>query len=179
MTMESLNAMEETRISNWAPMAASNADTSTTFDDPDFGTQSDYVEDLYSLLSPASGHAAATHGIRAPEYMVEVSLDRYYRRLQPRDISHLKSQGCFRLPATPILAEFLRHYFMHIHPMLPILREGDFWNTGYADATSNQSQDVPLLLLQAMLFASCSVSYRRPTMLSMRTNKVSLHPKRP
>ncbi|KAH6869049.1 fungal-specific transcription factor domain-containing protein [Thelonectria olida] len=87
-----------------------------------------------------------------------------WKRLETTDgaycnVEYLESQGCFRVPTEPILDEFLQHYFLHVHPMLPILNEGDFWNDHSANAiltSTKQPPGPPLLLLQAVLFSSCA-----------------------
>ncbi|KAF4464173.1 cutinase transcription factor 1 beta [Fusarium albosuccineum] len=76
------------------------------------------------------------------------------------DFSQLDTRGCLRVPAKPILDEFIRHYFLYVHPLLPLMNEADFWEaydtprTG-AD-TNTKGTPVSLLLLQAMMFASCT-----------------------
>ncbi|KAH7131713.1 fungal-specific transcription factor domain-containing protein [Dactylonectria estremocensis] len=75
------------------------------------------------------------------------------------DPRHLHLNECFRIPAQPMLHEFFRHYFLYVHPMLPILNEGDFWDRVSLAETlgsDDQTPPVPPVLLQAMLFASCS-----------------------
>lgn len=78
------------------------------------------------------------------------------------DFNHLNSQGCLRVPAKPILDEFVRHYFLYVHPLLPLLNEADFWrayNPAQTETCSNSGgSPVSLLLLQAIMFASCTVS---------------------
>lgn len=77
--------------------------------------------------------------------------------LPPQDVNFLEQQGCLRVPTRALLDEFLQQYFLHVHPMLPLLNEGDTWDmyclqpTGYG-----QAERLSLLLLQAILFASCT-----------------------
>jgi len=47
-------------------------------------------------------------------------------KLSPQEVNFLEAQGCFRVPSRPILDEFIREYFLHMHPMLPIINEGLF-----------------------------------------------------
>ncbi|KAH7127308.1 fungal-specific transcription factor domain-containing protein [Dactylonectria macrodidyma] len=75
------------------------------------------------------------------------------------DPEHLHLNGCFHVPVQPILHNFFRHYFLYVHPMLPILNEGDFWDKISLAETLGDSTRIPVVppvLLQAMLFASCS-----------------------
>lgn len=76
-----------------------------------------------------------------------------------QDFQFLELQGCLHVPNRPILDTFIRHYFQHMHPMLPILDEGVFWDV-YAQRPLAKQTDakVSLLLFQAMLFACCNVS---------------------
>lgn len=81
-------------------------------------------------------------------------------KLSAKDINMLEGQGCLRVPTRSILDEFLQQYFRHIHPFLPMLHEGHFWslyNTGEIGKEPD-GKGISLLLLQAMLFASCTVS---------------------
>lgn len=78
----------------------------------------------------------------------------------PQDVNYLESQGCFRVPTRAVLDEFVQQYFLHVHPLLPLLNEGDFW-----DVYCQQGQfgfvpqhRISLLVFQSMLFATCNVS---------------------
>lgn len=83
-------------------------------------------------------------------------------KLSPACVHFLEAQRCFRVPISPILDAFVREYFLHVHPFLPIINEGDFWDIYRCDgggAGENTAQDqgsFPLVVLQAMLLASCS-----------------------
>ncbi|KPM43004.1 hypothetical protein AK830_g3536 [Neonectria ditissima] len=88
-------------------------------------------------------------------------LDLKTMNMKDSDVDSLESRGCLRVPVKPILDELVEHYFLHIHPMLPLLNEGDFWDN-YDRTTNDASNNEPrfsLLLLQAMLFASCTLLY--------------------
>lgn len=83
--------------------------------------------------------------------------------LGPGDAKCLIDNECFKLPQTVILAEFMKAYFLHVHPLLPLFREGDFWAIGAPETSLNTpagTQEMSLLLLQAMLFASSVVRTR-------------------
>ncbi|KAI1464078.1 fungal-specific transcription factor domain-containing protein [Daldinia caldariorum] len=76
--------------------------------------------------------------------------------IMPQDVNYLESQGCLRVPTRTILDEFVQQYFLHIHPIMPILNEGDFWDM-YCNQTSPESGDkITLVFFQALLFASCN-----------------------
>ncbi|KAF4446838.1 hypothetical protein F53441_9542 [Fusarium austroafricanum] len=83
----------------------------------------------------------------------------FLRTLNMRDcdFNHLNAQGCLRVPSKPILDEFIRHYFLYIHPLLPLLNEADFWNAyDPKPNTATPGTPVSMLLLQSMMFAACT-----------------------
>ncbi|KAH8675040.1 fungal-specific transcription factor domain-containing protein [Ilyonectria robusta] len=75
----------------------------------------------------------------------------------PQDLQFLESQCCIHVPTRPIMDELMRQYFLHLHPMLPIINEASFWNI-YSSDTGEYALDdrIPLIVLQAMLFACCN-----------------------
>ncbi|KAF4988179.1 hypothetical protein FDECE_15155 [Fusarium decemcellulare] len=75
--------------------------------------------------------------------------------IPPQDVNFLEVEGCLRVPIRPLLDDFVKQYFRHVHPVLPLLNEGDFWEL-YQGTAAAESNRVSLLLLQAMLFASCT-----------------------
>ncbi|RSL58705.1 hypothetical protein CEP54_007613 [Fusarium duplospermum] len=86
-------------------------------------------------------------------YSFVARADVFYTPVQ--DIQFLETEGCFQLPAPMILDQFLQQYFMHVHPLLPMLSELDFWDA-YSQPNPAESKTLSLLLIQSMLFASCS-----------------------
>lgn len=83
--------------------------------------------------------------------------------LAARDVNILEMQGCMRVPTRDYLKSFLNQYFRHIHPLLPIVPEGDFWARYTGEGTSEVYADgISLLLLQAMMFASSNVGNYHP-----------------
>lgn len=75
----------------------------------------------------------------------------------PDDINYLDSQGCLRVPERRFMDELIKAYFRYVHPVLPVVDESDFGSAYYQLATGRTVTHVPVLLLQAMLFASCIV----------------------
>ncbi|KAH6663978.1 fungal-specific transcription factor domain-containing protein [Plectosphaerella plurivora] len=77
--------------------------------------------------------------------------------LSARDVNVLEAECTLRVPTRDALEEFLRQYFRHVHPLLPLIHEGEFWMR-YArkDASEASGSGISLLLLQAMLFAACN-----------------------
>ena len=73
----------------------------------------------------------------------------YLNQLSHIDVKYLTEKGCLSLPSDTLLEEFFHQYFSHIHPIIPLLSEAEFWA---ADAR------IPLLLIRAILFISSPVS---------------------
>ncbi|CAG8367821.1 unnamed protein product [Penicillium salamii] len=78
------------------------------------------------------------------------------RNIPPHDFNFLDVQGCLRLPPPDVLHEFIQQYFLHVHPILPLINEGDFWDLYSDTAHGPRREFLPLLLFQAILFASCN-----------------------
>lgn len=80
-------------------------------------------------------------------------------KLLPQDVSYLELQGCLRVPKKTILDEYVKQYFLHVHPIMPLVNEGSFWEIyGSTPVEDSRSEKVSLLVFQAMLFAACAVS---------------------
>lgn len=78
-------------------------------------------------------------------------------RLLPQDASYLELQGCLRVPKKTVLDEFVKQYFLHVHPIMPLINEGDFWEAySSPPAEGSRAAKVSLLVFQAMLFAACA-----------------------
>lgn len=75
----------------------------------------------------------------------------------PNDVIQMHSEGCFDLPTHKILDQFVEQYFLHVHPLLPLLNEADFWNL-YSSRQTADWEPISLLVVQAMIFASSNVS---------------------
>lgn len=73
----------------------------------------------------------------------------FLNQLSHTDVSYLTEKGCLTLPSETVLEEFFHQYFSHIHPIIPLLSEAEFWAV---DAR------IPLLLIRAILFISSPVS---------------------
>ena len=78
-------------------------------------------------------------------------------------IQFLESQGCLHIPSACELECLIMDYFRHIHPVLPLLDEAEFWCLYKNEIpTAGDSSFISLFMLQAMLAASCPVSDRGP-----------------
>lgn len=78
------------------------------------------------------------------------------RSLGPEDVAYLASQDCLVIPTGETLDHFLEMYFLHVHPLLPMVNEGNFWKL-YCHGPCEDTDKVPLVLFQAILFAASSV----------------------
>lgn len=72
--------------------------------------------------------------------------------LSDKDLGYLTSRGVFDLPPKPVQDELVKTYFLHVHPFLPFLNEGDFWSD-YDHGLKSTS----FLVYRAILFAVCPV----------------------
>jgi hypothetical protein len=79
--------------------------------------------------------------------------------LEPDDIHYLESRGCLGVPTPDVLDDFIREYFLHVHPGLPLLDEAKFWAIYSDNKEPCDESTVSLFVFQAMLFTSCSVSH--------------------
>ncbi|KAL4789157.1 fungal-specific transcription factor domain-containing protein [Aspergillus venezuelensis] len=68
------------------------------------------------------------------------------------DLALLEQRGSLSVPVRWLLDEFVREYFLHVHPTLPIVNEANFWDA----YTNSRPEPIPLMLFQAMLFAASS-----------------------
>lgn len=78
--------------------------------------------------------------------------------IAPDDFKFLEHKGCFHIPSRPILDDFVREYFLHVHPGLPLTDEREFWELYLGDEqVIRKPKKLSLFLFRAMMFASCSV----------------------
>jgi hypothetical protein len=81
-----------------------------------------------------------------------------FSELSVEDIRFLKAQGCFQIPAMPALDRFVQQYFLHVHPLLPMIDEANFWNVFNNNSDGHgQPFKISIFTFQAMLFSCCSV----------------------
>ena len=76
--------------------------------------------------------------------------------LAPEDFKFLEFKGCFHLPTRPVLDELVREYFLHVHPMFPLIDERDFWDAYLSFGARSGQKKIPLFVFRAMLFVSSS-----------------------
>lgn len=77
------------------------------------------------------------------------------------DVNFMESQGCFRVPIRPLLDHFVKEYFLHVHPGLPVINEGVFWEMYTSkDSPLAENPRMSLFLFQAMILSSFCVSLK-------------------
>lgn len=73
------------------------------------------------------------------------------------DVDYLELQGCFLVPKREILDDLVQQYFLHVHPFLPLLHEGHFWQMYHQPRAANPpALRMSLLVFQALMFSSCN-----------------------
>ncbi|KAH6879525.1 fungal-specific transcription factor domain-containing protein [Thelonectria olida] len=76
-------------------------------------------------------------------------------QLPLEDIAYLRGCGCTQLLPKPVLDELVRAFFLHVHPIVPLLDEAAFWDL-YSGRCGIDAKKISLLVFQAILFASCN-----------------------
>ncbi|RTE72490.1 hypothetical protein BHE90_013086 [Fusarium euwallaceae] len=78
-------------------------------------------------------------------------------QLSAEETASVETRGCLHLPPRLALDEFVRHYFLFVHPTLPVLDEGRFWAL-YSWKAQKEPPHAAIspMLFHAMLFVSCS-----------------------
>ncbi|WYZ40890.1 hypothetical protein EsH8_IV_001231 [Colletotrichum jinshuiense] len=67
-----------------------------------------------------------------------------------------------------MLDDFVEQYYLHIHPLIPLIDEGEFWDMYSQTEREGASDDkMSLLLFQTMLFSSCTLLYDMDTESSL------------
>lgn len=85
------------------------------------------------------------------------------QHLSPTEIRCLEREYCLQVPSGRVLDEFVRQYFLYVHPCLPLLNEGHFWALySGSGRDGNCSPTFSLALFQAILFTACRVSHQYP-----------------
>ncbi|KAL2820323.1 fungal-specific transcription factor domain-containing protein [Aspergillus granulosus] len=69
-------------------------------------------------------------------------------------VTFVRSQGALRVPIQEVLDIFTKHYFLYVHPCLPVVDEALFWRK-YRSVDGSAGK-ISTLLFQAMLFATSS-----------------------
>ncbi|KAL5340706.1 fungal-specific transcription factor domain-containing protein [Aspergillus crustosus] len=70
------------------------------------------------------------------------------------NVTFIKAQGALKVPIQDVLDVFTKHYFLYVHPCLPVIDEAVFWRK-YRSVDGGAGK-ISTLLFQAMLFAASS-----------------------
>lgn len=124
---------------------------STLPPDPSVNLQTAYGQQIPNLVSQAS-----PADVYYDRVMNLSSTDAF--GIPHDDEDFLRSQGCFQLPPTQVFREMMLLYFRMVHPHLPIVIENEFWALWSSGSFSLGSSS--LLVVRAMVYATCSVSGR-------------------
>lgn len=73
--------------------------------------------------------------------------------LNQADLALLAANGCLSIPDKSLTDDFLRQYFLYVHPSTIVVDESEFWRA-YENSRKDHACKIPLLLFQAILFAS-------------------------
>ncbi|KAI1628071.1 hypothetical protein EDD37DRAFT_291051 [Exophiala viscosa] len=77
--------------------------------------------------------------------------------IPPEDFQYLDHIGCLRMPQRIHLDELVRAYFLYVHPHLPLIDEGKFWESYLSSQPGARSASrMSLFVFQAMLLVACS-----------------------
>lgn len=105
--------------------------------------------ELGSTLSPAAS---------LPGHVSFASYDflelRGLTTLDGEDLAFLSAKGCLSIPEESVLDEFIRQYFLHVHPSSPVIDEAEFWRV-YRNSAAGKK--ISLFVFQAILFAGSPV----------------------
>lgn len=129
------------------------------------GTTNRYHVDTPTHINTESRSQTRRGNKRSSSASADVSYSHYsflttgrLHAIPAEDVNYLESQGCLHIPTRPSLDEFVRHYFLQVHVVLPILNEGDFWEMySQGNKPGGSREKMSLLVFQAMLYASCNV----------------------
>ncbi|KAM5378583.1 hypothetical protein ACJZ2D_004382 [Fusarium nematophilum] len=148
---------EQLAASSSAPFGSHQAashESSTSGDFPAFFLEPNFSSTSVQGQWPIAGTASGSSEISF--YCYPFLKIPNLHQLPQQDAAYLESQGCFKIPMRPFLDEIVQHYFLHIHPFLPLINEGDFWESYCHDPRNPPKEPISVLLLQAMLFAACT-----------------------
>ncbi|KAL6232000.1 hypothetical protein BDW75DRAFT_243429 [Aspergillus navahoensis] len=114
-------------------------------------TDTDIVDEEPTETGPAAGDINfSVYRFLCTEFLLELPQD---------DLKYLEEQTCLRVPRRELLNEMLIQYFRHIHPLLPLFDEAQFWAMYHPVKYSRMEgsgDQISLFVLQAMLFVASS-----------------------
>ncbi|KAF9891856.1 hypothetical protein FE257_003341 [Aspergillus nanangensis] len=75
--------------------------------------------------------------------------------LPREDVAFLSSKGSLAVPERGLMNEFIRQYFLQIHPSMPVLDEAEVWDIYEQRDGETDAGRISLFVFQALLFSSC------------------------
>ncbi|CBF84227.1 Zn(II)2Cys6 transcription factor [Aspergillus nidulans FGSC A4] len=74
--------------------------------------------------------------------------------LDRADLAFLAAKGCLSVPVETLLDEFVRQYFLQVHPSSPVVDEAEFWHIYKNSQTAaGRGKKISLFVFQAVIFA--------------------------
>ncbi|KAL4977178.1 hypothetical protein BDW66DRAFT_165918 [Aspergillus desertorum] len=74
--------------------------------------------------------------------------------LDRADLAFLAAKGCLSVPSESVLDEFVRQYFLQVHPSSPVIDEAEFWHIYKNPHTAaGEGKKISLSVFQAVIFA--------------------------
>lgn len=128
-------------------------------DRPRVGSRSEVVKSKSKLAQALNDTVSpGLDGHLVFSYFKFLKLDQL-SSMPPEDARTLESSGCLHVPTKSVLDYFVREYFLHVHPNLPMVDEGQFWKIyTQQEGSYGKPTQFSLFLFQAMLFAASNVS---------------------
>ncbi|KAI5459456.1 hypothetical protein BGZ63DRAFT_456210 [Mariannaea sp. PMI_226] len=117
------------------------------------GLSDDHFNQL--ILEALSPSNATSQGGQSPE---PGNILPHVASMNPKDVRTLNYQGCFTIPNQETLEPFFQQYFLHIHPLFPLLNEAEFWESLRHSSAADLiiSGQLSLFLLYGILYTSAS-----------------------
>ncbi|KAI9375126.1 hypothetical protein BJX61DRAFT_540151 [Aspergillus egyptiacus] len=116
-----------------------------------------HLERIRVLAFEADGRNLTSPLLTAPSLPGHVSFADYgflelrgATTLDREDLAFLAAKGCLSVPEESLLDEFVRQYFLQIHPGSPVIDEAEFWRVYRCPAAGKK---ISLFVFQAILFA--------------------------
>jgi hypothetical protein len=161
------------------PKQRSSADTATSFDmrivdlwmqgatgasspcgrPPQFSPSQRQSADVISIPRLRFGELSTSRGLddHMPFHYYEFLDLKSLSKVQQDDVRYLEFTGSLHIPTRSVLDEIVREYFLHVHPVLPVVDERTFW-TMYNDSMMDLDRPgkLSLFVFQSMLFAAAA-----------------------
>ncbi|KAL4808628.1 hypothetical protein BDV18DRAFT_167664 [Aspergillus unguis] len=107
-----------------------------------------HLERIRALALEADGDSNAERSQGHVPFASYPSLELRATALDRDDLAFLSAKGCLSVPDE--LDEFIRQYFLQVHPSTPMIDEADFWRI-----YQGEEGKISLFLFQAVVFAAC------------------------